>query len=306
MTHYSAPVAHPRAHRKSRSGFTLVELLVVVGIIAVLIGILMPSLSAARRSAVATQCLAIQRQIGVAAQMHVQLHRGYYPVAGYFVGVNYATPAALGDANRQKYTYFWVDNINGTPWKQFNVAPWHAALAQYMGKRQVTDGIENPDYLADEIGIRNYLKYFLCPAHQSNVVDVPEEIIYEVQRSWWTLQQSYVVNEAVFGIHDTYGRLRGQASRVKNPAQTVMLMDGKGAEHYVNRPGRKYSTLVNKTKTPPVTLSDALVGNDKAGSASNFDPLRHKGKTNILFMDGHCETRVIDADDLRNVYLLAP
>lgn len=305
MTQNTAPAVQPRANVRHDKP-TLVELLVVVGIIAVLVGILMPSLSAARRSALSTQCLSIQRQIGTAAQMHVQLHRGYYPAAGYFQGVSYATPAALGDSNRQKYTYLWINDINGTPWKQFNIAPWHAALAQYMGKRQVTDGINNPDYLADEIGLRNYLKFFLCPAHESNVVDVPEEIIYEVQRSWWTLQQSYVVNEAVFGIHETYGRLRGQASRVRNPAQTMMLMDGKGAEHYSNRPGRKYITLVNRTKVPPVVLSDALAGNDKATSPGNFDKIRHKGKTNILFMDGHSETRVIDSDDLQNVYLLAP
>ena len=83
--------------------FTLVELLVVIGIIAVLIGILMPALSAARRSAVSTQCMAVQRQIGTAAQMHAQLHRGYFPVAGAFSGVPYGQPAELQDSNKQKY-----------------------------------------------------------------------------------------------------------------------------------------------------------------------------------------------------------
>src|SRR5678816_4694310 len=59
--------------------FTLVELLVVIGIIAVLIGILLPVLGKARESANATQCMSNLRQIAIADQMYVNQYNWHMP-----------------------------------------------------------------------------------------------------------------------------------------------------------------------------------------------------------------------------------
>jgi len=70
--------ARPRSTDKTK-GFTLVELLVVIGIIALLVAILLPALNKARQQGNWATCLSNLKQIGNAMQLYAQENRGYYP-----------------------------------------------------------------------------------------------------------------------------------------------------------------------------------------------------------------------------------
>jgi prepilin-type N-terminal cleavage/methylation domain-containing protein/prepilin-type processing-associated H-X9-DG protein len=67
-------------------GFTLVELLVVIGIIALLISILLPSLNRARETANRVKCASNLRQIGQAIQLYAGDNKGAYPRTLYTSG----------------------------------------------------------------------------------------------------------------------------------------------------------------------------------------------------------------------------
>jgi prepilin-type N-terminal cleavage/methylation domain-containing protein len=63
-----------------KRGFTLTELLVVVGIIALLIALLLPALAKARDQANKTKCLSNLRQLAISAIMYADQNKGRYPL----------------------------------------------------------------------------------------------------------------------------------------------------------------------------------------------------------------------------------
>ncbi len=83
-------------------GFTLVELLVVIGIIALLISILLPSLQRARQMANLIYCQANLRQIGQLVQIYSGSNNGFMPPSYYWLGAG-----GVAQGNYQQYDCLW-------------------------------------------------------------------------------------------------------------------------------------------------------------------------------------------------------
>jgi len=293
-------------------------LLVVVGILALLISLLMPSLSVARQSAQRISCAARLNQQILAAKILEANHKGYYPLVGVLPGIQ---PQDLDDTYATKYEYLSYPFAGYTRM----IAPVTIALAVEMSDRTGVAAVSNNQVGNVETDGRGFIKNFLCPSQAASVSDLTQlpELYIAIPSTgapicWYTEAMSYIYNEAVLGWGDSdiYGRLKGCSSQIRQQSRTMFAADGLGGvisgtpNRYQSITWTPMATVYNIRTTPPVTLADALKGNGSgvgnAGDYANFDKHRHQGKINIAFFDGHVETRNITGNDLSSVYLLAP
>ncbi len=323
----------------------------VIGIIAILIALLLPALNGARRAAQRAACAAKLHAIMVAAANHAAQHSGYYPLAGILTG---GQPQELDDPDTRKYDY--LSTIGGSgyqitgdyPFVTRTLAPITSSLGTEMGFANVINETQyqaNAD-ITDGLSLT---RCFLCPSQCTTpsdfltlepwypAIDItnyagqnpsqPQPYV-NVMHTY----SSYVFNEAVVGFNDSYGRLRGHASMVRQPSQTFFAADGIGDQGtgpnrnpelknsaatipptgtltlYNNFPNPTWGTLPGG---PAISLGDlyngvSQLGHNVAGSYACFDVRRHQNKMNIAFCDGHVETRNINGGDLASVFLLPP
>ena len=99
-------------HRNLRNGFTLVELLVVIGIIALLISILLPSLNQARENAKSTQCLNNVRQVGLAFMMYANAFGGNLPNRTASRSIPTIAPFTAGTTHQTWDWIYWQQGRN--------------------------------------------------------------------------------------------------------------------------------------------------------------------------------------------------
>ena len=250
-----------------RRAFTLVELLVVIGIIAVLIGILLPTLAGARTRAATIRCAGNLREIGNAWQMYASAHAGRI------------VPGRMPRYNGPSSTYDMGLGLHYRPrWYEL----LGAQIKRYPTKKMRPD--EDDNWTITD-------PFFLCQGRPDWVNSRNYVYGYNYQ---FLGNDRYKAN----GQHINYPV---KTTKVK-AAETVMAADCMGTAAG-KATGSRSGYYVDGTKDlfawgnkgfmldPP-----RLTANSDYADAQNRAPMhrsgpdpRHQNKSNVVFCDGHVE-----------------
>ncbi len=281
-------------------GFTLVELLVVIGIIALLISILLPSLNAARSAARSVASLSNLRQLGIGLTFYVNDYKGYYPAHHY--------PAHPSVPDRVR----WADAI----WPYMKVAEVYMSPSMSTEERTLMTATFNFDkYMDDGVTLRpdaerkkfggyglNY--HYLGNSRHDATWASPYNVAFHAKTSHITASAQTIAIADTKGTQATSNGASMPADApyhknghyVVDPPLSSVNLGSRGARRTVAGPASNYGYMAG---TDGVLLGEGGATASTSGQAScrSMPAERNRGKVNVVFCDGHAESMTLKQMD---------
>jgi len=308
-------------HRKKsiRKGFTLVELLVVIGIIALLISILLPALGKARQQANLIACASNLRNIGQAINEYASENKGYLP-------------DGQGDPVKKGIWWTWADTIStmlgskpdpANPGKVLSMAGiFHDPEVEFLGVRDPAscDYIANGRVLVASAIATNFGAGYPAPTNSENLRELTYQYpgmagsikrAAEVAMVWENriaLHDGTIgseaevgnINYAMEGWTTNYTQSTGHGYAFPTPYyhlykgynHRILLGGGNSVDGGVTSAAATGASLAGeKYDNVDFTNMAQWGASDQGGQYQCEMRFRHLNNTtcNVLFLDGHVE-----------------
>lgn len=285
-----------------RKAFTLVELLVVIGIIAVLISVLLPALTSARKQAATVKCAAALREIGSAFNLYSGENKGYFPVAQYGGSYNLYGDQFPASGTNAYWPHFLAKYVTKT---KFGTLSTNAHDASDARKSILWGCTEFEGYRTNTIGemnrVQNGLGMNPYPTFKADITytvsnqfpPVKERAFggtfspgsnFQKQNLWKPASEKAVVADSRFWMIESCM----PPDSGPYPPAVVSQENFNNSRTYT--PGRSDQTMIDiyrHGKYPKIMPG-----------TTTFDPRGGKIAFNILYADGHVAT----ATDGREAY----
>lgn len=284
--------------RTRQFAFTMVEMLIVIGIITMLLAILLPSISKVRHSGDNVKCLANLRQLSIASQLHAIDYKGRIAPAGRL---------EPGSADAYKGVQCYIDPVFGA-----RPLPWMAAYAKFLAINIRADTVE---HLTEDLAEADRWKIFTCPSQRR--VRLGSTGVFNESTEAPPGFSSYGFNEQITGVkltgNDAEKRRRfGRIGGLRHSTKLMLFGDalprqGDRVPGFFQYWGDDNGKDAMQDPLNFGTLAETLMEHPLKDSGirdANFDFYRHPGRMmNIAFLDGHCEGVPIGEMSLRNVVI---
>ena len=265
---------------RGRKAFTLVELLVVIGIIAVLIGILLPALSRARASAQIVACKSNLRQLVLATHMFANEHGGYLPKSE-----NNGSPRMQGWNLRLGTRWEFADNM----WS------WQFAIYKYLNKSK------GPFQCPSDTEARNRYMWNDTMTNLGGEKGDADNFAASYRMNWSNevLESANTLPPSLSTNYNGTIMISPKLSQLKPAERSIIYVDGTATyADQVNYQGTgDFNHLNLKNQADPTVnfrqsnpFNVAYRRHSRTTGGYNDPQNIGRGLANYAFMDGHVET----------------